>query len=567
MADFGALSSLGIGSGVLNYDVIDKLKEADKKLMIKPIENKLDLVKKRETALSQFITIASTVKTDTMDLADGTLFAKVNTKVNGSSISVSANDGVKPQEFNINVKDLATNDVYESGGFSSEDAVVNSSSKDKTITIGVGDIETTITLKANATLADLRDAINNANAGVTASIIDTGSDENPYRLVLKANDTGEDNIIKFDYQNIEDLGLNATTYTSASFASDTDVVNNSGSTQTFSIAVNGVTYSMNVADGATVSDFINAINNGDLKDNNGNSLKISATFEDGKIKLTNLQAIGDISINDTNLLTNFNGNTDFTNSQRLQEASDAHFTYNGVEIQRSSNTIEDLIPGVTITLNSTGKSNVSISNDIDSIIENIKKFVSDYNQMMSNLQSLIAYDKDTGNVGLFQGNTDFRMLERIFSNDLFSTFYTSKQEKRDHNGQTYTINVTYSLADLGFSINRNGMLSFDEDKFKEMYNKNSDIVENLITTAFTKVKNDFSRYATEDNSVLNLLSQQLKDEKKSYEERIESLNKYLDEKYNTMALQFSKYDEMINSFNTQSQSLMMLIQQMIHSKS
>ena len=61
MADLGTLSSLGIGSGVLNYDVIDKLKNADKSIMVKPLENKLDLLKKKESALSQFITIGSTV--------------------------------------------------------------------------------------------------------------------------------------------------------------------------------------------------------------------------------------------------------------------------------------------------------------------------------------------------------------------------------------------------------------------------------------------------------------------------------------------------------------------------
>lgn len=48
MGDFGSLSSLGIGSGVLTADVIDKLKKADKELMVKPIEAKLDLVKKEK---------------------------------------------------------------------------------------------------------------------------------------------------------------------------------------------------------------------------------------------------------------------------------------------------------------------------------------------------------------------------------------------------------------------------------------------------------------------------------------------------------------------------------------
>ena len=136
MADLGTLSSLGIGSGVLSYDVIDKLKKADENVMVKPLEEKLDLLKKKESALSQFVTIGATIKTDILDLADGTLFAKVSTDVNGSSVNVTANDGVKPQTFDINVTQLAQNDVYQSKGFANTNSIINSSGTNQNITIG-----------------------------------------------------------------------------------------------------------------------------------------------------------------------------------------------------------------------------------------------------------------------------------------------------------------------------------------------------------------------------------------------------------------------------------------------
>jgi len=566
MADLGTLSSLGIGSGVLNYDVIDKLKEADENVMVKPMEDKLDLLKKKESALAQFITIGSTVKTDVMDIADGTLFAKVNTSVSGSSVSVDASDGVMPQDFTINVTQLAQNDVYESKGFASPESVITNS--DVTLSIGVGGTSVDFTLQAGSTLEDLKNAINDANAGVTASIIDTGIGDNPYKLVLKADETGEDNIIQFDYSQIEDLGLNATTYQSAQFSSDTDVINNSGSTQTFSISVNGNTYSMDVADGATVSDFIDALNNGDLKDANGNSLKVNALFntDTGRIEF-DIQAIGDISIDDSNLLTNINDNTDFTNENRLQTAQDAIFTYNGVEVQRSSNTVDDLITGVTINLNSVGESNVSINNNVDDIVDSIKKFVADYNAMISNLQSLTAFDKDEGTVGLFQGDSDFTMLSSVFSNDIFNTMMSYTSTATDRNGNEYQTKALFSAADVGFSIDRTGMISFDEEKFRETYQKNPDLTQRYFETAFTKVKDDFDRTITGDNSNLSLLSNQIKDEEKSYQDRIDAMNEYLETKYKIMAQQFAAYDEMINSFNAMSQSLNMAIEQAINSKS
>jgi flagellar hook-associated protein 2 len=110
------------------------------------------------------------------------------------------------------------------------------------------------------------------------------------------------------------------------------------------------------------------------------------------------------------------------------------------------------------------------------------------------------------------------------------------------------------------------MISFDVDKFKKAYEKNPDLVERFTTTAFTKLKTDFESKITSDNSSLNLLDKELKDDEKSYEKRMEAMNKYLETKYEVMAKQFSAYDEMINEFNAKSQSLTMMIQQAINAK-
>jgi flagellar hook-associated protein 2 len=568
MADLGILSSLGAGSnGVLSYDVIDKLKKADQDAMVKPLEDKLDLLKKKENALSQFITIGSTVKTDILDLADGTLFAKVSTDVNGSSVNVTANDGVKPQTFDINVSQLAQNDVYQSEGFASTDTVINTSGSSKEITIGTGSAQTSVSIPAGATLQDLKDAINNANAGVTASIVDTGIGDSPYKLVLKADETGKDNDIEFNYSQIEDLGFNATTYTSAKYSSDSDSVNTSGSDQTFSIKVNGTTYSMTVANGTSVSDFISDLNSGDLKDSEGNSLKVNASYnsDTGTIDF-GLQAVGDISITDTGLTTNFNDNTDFTNSNRLQKAQDSLFTYNGVQVERSSNTVDDLITGVTINLESEGDSTVNITSNVDDMTKAIQKFVADYNQMISNLQSLTAYDKDSGNVGLFQGDSDFTMLENRFSNDIFGVVMSNQSTQKDLNGNQYTATSIFTAADVGFSMDRTGMISFDADKFKDAYSKDPDLTNRLFGSMFTKLKTDFDTTITGDNSNLNLLDQELKTQEDDYNNRIDSMNKYLDTKYDIMAKQFAAYDEMINKLNVQSQTLQQTIDQAIAAK-
>jgi len=567
---FGALSSLGAGSGVLTYDVIDKLKKADEATMINPFKRRLENTQKKETALDNLITQISLFKSSFSDFKNGEIFQKRLADVNGSSVSAEVNSGVKVQSITMDVKQLAQNDVYESKGYDSEDSKINDTGDDQTITIGYKDDSKQLTIKDGATLSDLKEAINEADIGITASIIDTGSDENPYKLILKGNDTGKDNIIKLDFGNIDDLELNNTVYQSKKYDEDTDKVNDSGDTQTFKISVNGTDFKMDLDDGATVKDMVDKINNGDLKDDDGNSLAgISAKFEDGHIKI-HLTDIGDISINDDNLTTNMNDETDFTNENRVQTAKNSEFKYNGVDVERDNNKIEDLVVGLTMNLNSTGKSTINIKQDDETINQEINDFVSGYNSLVSKIQELTKFDPDNKSTGVFQNESVIKNITRDMSRMLFNSFATQTVTKTDRNGSEYEQVINLNAADFGFNVNRTGFLDFDSSKFTNMLKNHPDETEKFFSDdengAFSKILNYVDSLTKGNNSTLELLNQQYKNEEKSYENTIEDSKKRIDVRYQTMAMQFASYDEMINSYNVQSQTIQQSIQAMINAK-
>ncbi|RUM55982.1 MAG: flagellar cap protein, partial [Nautilia sp.] len=120
MADFGALSSLGAGSGVLTYDVIDKLKKADEAVMIDPFKKRLETTQKEEKNLTELLTQINLFKSSISDFKDGTIFAKRLADVNGSSVSAQVNPGVAVQTITMDVEQLAKNDIYQSKGFDSK---------------------------------------------------------------------------------------------------------------------------------------------------------------------------------------------------------------------------------------------------------------------------------------------------------------------------------------------------------------------------------------------------------------------------------------------------------------
>ncbi|MFH2066177.1 MAG: flagellar filament capping protein FliD [Pseudomonadota bacterium] len=83
-------------------------------------------------------------------------------------------------------------------------------------TLGDGEA-VAVSVEADTTFNELADLINSdaKNAGITAKVINDGSKENPYRLVLTANQTGEDNRITIsgmqmiEVQGAEGSSLNA----------------------------------------------------------------------------------------------------------------------------------------------------------------------------------------------------------------------------------------------------------------------------------------------------------------------------------------------------------------------
>jgi len=114
-------------------------------------------------------------------------------------LSVSAASGATPGNYTVNVTQLATahqiiNKAAKSVA-STTTSIVSGASANFSFTIGSG-AKQTVTLASGATLDDLKTAINDLGAGVTASVLNTGTDVAPaYRLVVTSTTTGTANAI------------------------------------------------------------------------------------------------------------------------------------------------------------------------------------------------------------------------------------------------------------------------------------------------------------------------------------------------------------------------------------
>lgn len=330
----GTINSLGIGSGVLTADVIDKLKANDKALTITPLENKITLAKQKSDALDLLDSLLGTFKTSVSSLDDDTLYQKRSVSGTNDSISVTADTGVAVQSFSISDVTLAKKHVIQSGSFSSSTAKVSSGSG--TMSLSIGGKSFGIDYTASTTLEDLKTAINNeAGDKVQASILQTGT--NDYRLIMTSKETGSDEAISIT----DDGTLNYSIYKtkdileSTGFTSATSLVASGAVAQStkfslsqalvdegLSVTINGQSYSVpfNTSHAQTMTDFKTALEATNLFNAtvSGNDITLSAKTAGVPYTINTAFATSDSPANaSTTHLSNYDSGLNIPQSDRF----------------------------------------------------------------------------------------------------------------------------------------------------------------------------------------------------------------------------------------------------------
>lgn len=182
-----AVSSLGLGSGVLTQDTLDQLRKADESARVNPIDLELANIKDKSNAFN-VLDAKMTNFIDSIDaLKTPLLYDERTTTVTGTSVEMSASANSDLQEFTLNVTQLATKQIEESGSFSALTDTIASATGSMNLNIDGTDY--TIAYDSTTTLSDLKKSINDiAGDKVDATIVQVASGD--YRLFLNSVGTG-----------------------------------------------------------------------------------------------------------------------------------------------------------------------------------------------------------------------------------------------------------------------------------------------------------------------------------------------------------------------------------------
>ena len=522
------IKSLGIGSSNgLNMETIDKLRKADEGALIKPIDKSIGKYEQKIESLSAFTKLLQAVKTDTSSIKDDYLYLQRTASVIGEGVSAVVEDGVDPQNINIKVSQLASEHIIQSDPLTSKTASV--ATEDTQLIIKVGEKEHVLEIKAGMQLRDLISQINQeAGSDIGASILQTGPKE--FRMVLRTKETGENNRIELIQ------GDEATTRPETFTETITTALPIGFDPYTGSALPEGSNPSKDFLLAEKKDPLTGAVVAQRFSPYTGEALEKSHyPAKDGPLPVEysseDVEVVENVPVNATNL------NVDLYNE--VQEPQNAHFDFNGAEITRESNEIDDMVLGLTFTLEEiTGENkrvNIKIAQDTNQIVESLQSFVNNYNAVMSEVDNMTKYDPDANEIGIFLGENS---INSVRTNINFLLRQVGPKGE--------------SIANAGLSFTRDGKLEFDSFKFEQTLIDDPALMQVLLQGK----KETQSGRNLQDDGLFNKLNETLDDLVNSadgsiinFEKSLETqLKRTKDEKETAISRLDNRYETMANQF-------------------
>jgi flagellar hook-associated protein 2 len=445
----------------------------------------VDLLQNRQTEATNQLTTYNSIsalmvalQTGTQPLLQSSLFdTPAVVASNEDAVTVTSNGAVPAGTYALSVDALAANHQVASQGYD-DPASASLGTGTVQIQIGTGSTHTIVLNSSNNTLTGLKNEINAAGIGITASIINDGSASNAYRLLLTANDSGTDNAMSITtnlsggtapnfstatFDTVEPIGTPLGT-SAISLGAAAGYTGSDNKTYTFTVAGSGAqtvgtdTITVNWTDGTNSGSF-------DVTDVD---TEVALTG-DGADGLTLSFAAGTLNAGDRFQVQTF--------APLLQAAADARVSLGSgsgggspIVITSSSNEITDLIDGLTITLKDTTTSPVIItaSIDKDTIKQGITGMLDKYNEVMRAIDKQFTYNQETQEAGTLLGDQFLLTLQSGLRSQMTGAI----------SGLPKALNM---LRAVGIQTAGNGLMTLvDSSKLSEMLDSDPDGVRKLF---------------------------------------------------------------------------------------
>lgn len=561
----GAFNAGGLITGLDTNNIIRQLMQLERRPITR-LQQRVTGLEGERNAIRDFRTQLLALRNRAQDFRFNNTFRQFTAASSAVAVLTAEVTGTNPVAgaYAVNVTQLASataaNSSAKLGASINPGAALNSSGINGEISSGtfsINGVQFTVDT-ATDTLNSVLAAINGSAAGVTASYNPTTD-----KVTLENTAPGNTSLINFgatgDTSNLLDrLNLRQATQTTGGSGSTTvtstrnlgavdataalNTVNFAGGAiAAGSFQINGITITVDpTAD--NLSDVLSRINDSDAQ--------VTASYDSSTDTIRVVSdTLGSRTIAFTAGTSNFLNVTNLTTATQTA-GNDSQFTINGGAAQtRNTNKVSDAIGGVTLNLLSEGASTVTVSANDDKIIEDVKKFIEEFNRTLTQINTL------AGRGGRLERDGTVRSIENALKSTIFA------QVTGITGGFTSLVDVGFSTGGT-FDSEATTQISLNEQKFREALGTNRLNLEGLFTNSsktgiadqlFNSLDSatsvtGFLNARARSNGTIDQQIQAVNDQVRRMEERIAQHERRL-------RAQFTRLEQVSAGFQTQNTAL------------
>ena len=482
------------GSGLNITQIVDSLVEAETAPQKERINKKIEENNASISAIGELTSELDILKTSLQSFQNKTTLSTSSSST-AATLSINSPSDAKAFISDINISSLATSQTLEFTGFS----LPTSSTGSGSIVIQFGqwlsgattDNDSLYSQASVTSGTSLGTPTTHSSLKGTISILSEGGDLSSTNFTITGTDMAG-NVIT---ETVSGPTFGNTTSGTKVFKTVTNVVPDTTvvggqvtlghAAATFGINNAKTTRAITIPSGATLSTVANSldslsgvsaniINKGD---GTYSLLVRSDTGLNSALKLSVTETSGDAG------LSTFDNSTN--NAQQATAAADAILSVDGVNISRSTNSIDDLYDGFTLSLASTTTSSFRISSSLDksSSLTTLKEFVNSINITREKINELTTSGLNDEKAPLQNNvivNTIKNKINKIITGPIIG-FDTSDKY----------------LTELGVSTNQDGTLTLNERTFNSKFDENTSVFNAIFNSMF----NSSSPYLKVETSI------------------------------------------------------------------
>lgn len=249
-----------------------------------------------------------------------------------------------------------------------------------------------------------------------------------------------------------------------------------------------------------------------------------------------------------------------------QAGTPASLKVDGIGITKTSNTISDIIPGVTLTLLKDGgaTTSVTVGNDVTGVTKKINELVASYNSAMSLVNRQSEYNAAAKRAGSLSGDSTLRTVK----SQLQSVISTPVSGLAGQYTTLAAIGITSSQKDGTLTVNGATLqtaLSNNFDDVVKLFTQNGGVTglsteQYGVAEQFNKVVDRLTHFyegpSSTANGIISSRVRGLTDTIGDIDDQIEAMEVRMEQREKALKKQFTSLEQLVSGLQTQGNSLL-----------